>query len=55
MAWKKSPLPWKQIDTGDVIDANGNFVQFDELVNEQLGRIVAAMNLCYNNEKEMKL
>lgn len=49
-AWKKHPLPWKQIDAGDVIDANGHFVPFDELVNEQLGRIVIAMNSIYDDD-----
>lgn len=44
MAWKRHPLPWSQIPDGDVVDANGHFVQFDELVNGQLAFIVAAVN-----------
>ena len=44
MAWKRTPLPWRQIPDGDVVDANGNFVDFSRLTNDQLGRIVGGVN-----------
>lgn len=49
-AWKKHPLPWKQISEGDIVDANGQFVDFNDLVNSQLARVVAAMNSIYDED-----